>query len=81
MTALALEELGEARELERWLLGYAFARSELRRTLLKRLCTCGHWIDGGEPYRYQVWRLRLMAPGELEQRSDCEFCARVDLRG
>ena len=58
---------------------FAFHREERRKTRLKRLCDCGHWIDGSEPYRYQVWKLNMDA--EITQRTDCEFCARGDLRG
>lgn len=56
----------------------AFFRVEVRRTRLKRQCDCGCVIDGSEPYRYQVWKM----PGSagVEQRLDCEFCARVDLK-
>lgn len=54
----------------------AFERTEERKTILKRRCDCGHWIDGSEPYRYQVWKMRDAL--QLEQRRDCEFCARVD---
>lgn len=56
---------------------FAFARSCVRHTRLKRgPLDCSHVIDAGEPYRYQVWKL----PGTVgvEQRLDCEFCARVD---
>lgn len=63
-------------ELERWLDGYSFSRTETRRAMLKRLCDCGHWIDGSEPYRYMVWMLRR--DRVLTQRTDCQFCARVD---
>jgi hypothetical protein len=54
----------------------AFFREEVRHACLKRLCDCGHWIDGTEPYRYMVWKDRG-TPGIL-QRTDCEFCARKD---
>jgi hypothetical protein len=56
----------------------AFERVEVRRSRLKRRCDCGHWIDGSEPYRYAVWKVRGAAG--VEQRLDCEFCARVDAR-
>lgn len=57
---------------------FAFYRTERRKTRLKRLCDCGHWIDGTEPYRYQVWKLRSSSTARVEQRLDCEFCARAD---
>ena len=57
---------------------YAFYRVVTRRAKLKRELTCGHWIDASEPYRYQVWRVNNMPRGKIEQRTDCEFCARVD---
>lgn len=59
-----------------------FSRTCLRAARLKRLCDCGHWVDGSRDrdqiYRYQVWKL----PGTsgVEQRTDCEPCARVDVR-
>lgn len=73
-------EQEEYENYERWLHSYAFTREETRRTILKRQCTpgCGHWIDGGEPYRYQVWKLNM--DSEISQRRDCEFCARGDLQ-
>lgn len=58
---------------------FAFKRTEDRKTRLKRKCDCGHWIDGGEPYRYQVWKIN--GDRTITQRTDCEFCAREDLRG
>lgn len=58
--------------------GFAFYRLERRKTRLKRLCDCGHWIDGTEPYRYQVFRLLADPRGVIRQRLDCEFCARED---
>jgi hypothetical protein len=58
--------------------GFAFYRAESRKSRLKRLCDCGHWIDGTEPYRYQVWKLRPSQSRGVEQRLDCEFCARTD---
>jgi hypothetical protein len=69
MSALARDEFS-----------FAFHREERRRSRLKRLCDCGHWIDGTEPYRYQVWRLISDPRGAIRQRLDCEFCARVDSR-
>lgn len=57
----------------------AFSRIAHRRANLKRLCDCGHWIDGSEPYRYQVWKNN--GDAGLTQRTDCEPCAREDLRG
>lgn len=55
---------------------WEFYRIEYRKTRLKRLCDCDHWIDGTEPYRYIVGKLR--GKTELFQRLDCEFCARED---
>lgn len=65
---------------ERWLVAFAFSRIDERRTRLKRKMDpgCGHYIDGGEPYRYQVWKLNMDT--KITQRYDCEFCARGDLR-
>ena len=57
----------------------AFSRTCTRRSKLKRKLECGHWIDGSEPYRYHV--SKCYGDAELTQRRDCEFCARVDLRG
>lgn len=74
-------ELELAAEYERWLHGVAFARSELRHSRLKRRVDCGCMIDGGEPYRYQVWRDNAAARGVIEQRTDCEPCSRVDSPG
>lgn len=67
-------------EYEKWLAAFAFARTDDRHTKLKRKMEpgCGHWIDSGEPYRYQVWKLN--ADTVITQRYDCEFCARGDLR-
>lgn len=56
----------------------AFQRFCTRKSKLKRKLECGHYIDASEPYRYGVWKLY---GSELEQRRDCEFCAREDLRG
>lgn len=73
------EELRELLEYHELTCGsrFAFERSCTRRTRLKRgPLDCGHVIDGSEPYRYQVWKV----PGTrgVEQRLDCEFCARDD---
>ena len=57
----------------------AFSRIANRRAKLKRRCDCGHWIDGSEPYRYQVWKCN--GDQTISQRTDCETCAREDLRG
>jgi hypothetical protein len=84
-TEAALELELERRELER-LAGrpgsVAFGRTCTRAARLKRRCDCGHWVDGSrtgtELYRYQVWK--LVGATELEQRTDCEPCARVDAR-
>lgn len=70
-----------AEDYERWLTGYAFARTETRRRRLKCRLDCGHWIDGSELYRYQVWRVNGDPRGVIRQRTDCEPCARIDLRG
>lgn len=52
-----------------------FERIATRRRKLKVQLDCGHWIDGSELYRYQVWKYR----GEpISQRTDCEPCARKD---
>jgi hypothetical protein len=59
---------------------YAFFREDRRKTRLKRLLDCGHWIDGTEPYRYLVWRLVSDPRSTIQQRLDCEFCARTDAR-
>jgi hypothetical protein len=56
--------------------GFAFHRVDYRHTKLKRRVDCGHVIDGTEPYRYQVWKIRREIA--LGQRTDCEFCARSD---
>lgn len=63
---------------ERWLYATAFERTATRAARLKRKLDCGHWIDGSEPYRYQVWRTNDQPRGVLSQRTDCEFCARGD---
>ena len=70
-----------AEEYERWLYADAFKRVEERRTLLKRPLDCGCVIDAGAPYRYVVWRSNHMARGVIAQRTDCDVCSRVDLRG
>lgn len=74
------QEREEYEAHERWLVAFAFDRVDERRTRLKRQCVpgCGHWIDAGEPYRYQVWKLNMDTT--ITQRLDCEFCARGDLR-
>lgn|GEM_PF-6236031 len=56
--------------------GFAFYRVVVRRARLKRRCDCGHVIDGSEPYRYQVFKLRCER--WITQRLDCEPCARAD---
>jgi hypothetical protein len=71
-------ELEEWQARERWLNSYAFSRTETRRRRLKTLLDCGHWIDGSELYRYQVWKLN--GGTTIAQRTDCEPCARKDLR-
>lgn len=53
-----------------------FHRIDERKTKLKRKLDCGHWIDGSEPYRYQVWK--HSSEDGIGQRTDCEFCARQD---
>lgn len=74
------------REYEKWLTGYAFHRQVYRASRTKRLCDCGHWVDGSittndEIYRYSVWRTNDLPRGEIRQRTDCEICAREDLKG
>ena len=71
-------EVNAAAETDEY--AFAFHRTERRKTRLKRLCDCDHWIDGTEPYRYQVWRLGSDPRGTIRQRLDCEFCARADAR-
>ena len=75
---LTADQAAELAAWERAQAAFAFARECVRRALLKRRCDCGHWIDGGEPYRYQVWK--LAGASSIDQRTDCEFCARGDLR-
>jgi len=58
---------------------YAFFREETRKRRLKFRADCGHLVDGTEPYRYQAWRINRMPRGVIEQRTDCEFCARKDV--
>lgn len=70
------DQLAAALAWERAQTALAFERVETRKSILKRYLDCGHWIDGSEPYRYQVWK-RNCDP-ELTQRLDCEFCARED---
>jgi hypothetical protein len=74
------DEEYEALEYERRMFAYSFHRTEVRKAKLKRPCDCGHWIDGSEPYRYCVWRTNDMPRGTIQQRTDCEFCARADNR-
>lgn len=57
----------------------AFSRIAYRRCRLKRRLDCGHVIDGSEPYRYQVFK--HSGDASITQRTDCETCAREDLRG
>jgi len=58
----------------------AFARTELRRRRYKFRADCGHLVDGSRrpdalcTYRYQVWK--IVGSRGLEQRTDCEECAR-----
>jgi len=73
------EELTEEEayiQFEERRLAYAFFRVCKRKRRLKVKLDCGHTIDGSEPYRYSVWRTNDMPPGTIEQRTDCEFCAR-----
>lgn len=58
----------------------AFERTAKHATRLKRLLSpgCGHWIDGGELYRYYV--AKLPEERELVQLYHCEPCAREDAR-
>jgi hypothetical protein len=82
MSAVPSDAEWEWQQQEKWLAAYAFVRSCVRRAKLKRQCDCGHWVDGsvkgetGALYRYQVWKLN--GDRELTQRTDCEWCARVD---
>lgn len=73
-------ERDEYERHEKWLVAFAFERIDVRKTRLKRRCSpgCGHWIDGGEPYRYMVWKVNQDMT--ITQRYDCEFCARNDLK-
>jgi hypothetical protein len=73
------EQREEYERHERWLVAFAFERVETRRTRFKRKCEpgCGCWIDGGELYRYMVWKMNQDA--KISQRYDCETCARGDL--
>ncbi len=54
----------------------AFRRVCTRKARWKRLLDCGHWIDGTEPYVYEVWRDRYAPRGVIEQLTTCEFCNR-----
>lgn len=74
--AATADQEWEWREYQKWLEGFAFVRDCVRRARLKRRCDCGHWIDGAEPYRYQVWKLN--GDRQITQRTDCEWCARQD---
>lgn len=57
----------------------AFGRIETRKSSYIRYCEdCGTTIDKTEPYRYQVWRFNFEPRGHINQRIDCEFCARKD---
>lgn len=61
---------------------YAFQRTVVRhrrRDIFR--ADCGHEVDVTEPYRYQVWRVNNEPRGQINQRTDCEFCARRDLNG
>lgn len=61
---------------------YAFQRSEVRKCRKDIFrADCGHEVDVTEPYRYQVWRTNDEPRGHINQRTDCEFCARRDLNG
>ena len=57
---------------------YAFYRVDRRKRRLKFRADCGHLVDGTEPYRYIVSRINGWPRGVIEQRTDCEFCARAD---
>jgi hypothetical protein len=63
---------------------YAFSRTVYRHCRKKRLCDCGHWVDGSakntEVYRYSVWRINSEPRGHINQRTDCDVCSRVDSR-
>jgi hypothetical protein len=80
-----VDEMSE-REYEKNLYAYAFHRTEYRACRSKRLCDCGHWVDGSiktndQIYRYTVWRTNDMPRNTIMQRIDCEICAREDLNG
>lgn len=64
-------------EWERKQNAVAFTRTETRCTRLKRRLDCGHVIDGSQPYRYHVFKLN--SDTSLNQRTDCEVCARADV--
>ena len=64
-------------ELELELSAWAFHRTELRRSRRIRErweLACGHTVDVGEPYLYEVGRPRGLVG--LVQVAVCEFCAR-----
>jgi hypothetical protein len=63
----------EERQME-----FAFHSVRIRKRRLKFRADCGHLVDGTEPYRYTVYRVNNMPRGRIEQRTDCEFCARED---
>lgn len=54
----------------------AFFRMEVRKARKKMRLDCGHVIDGSEPHRYQVWKMKDAK--RIEQLDECEFCARRD---
>jgi hypothetical protein len=56
----------------------AFGRTETRHTRLKRLCDCGHVIDGSEPYTYSVWKTHGDQQRGVEQLVQCEPCSVSD---
>lgn len=66
--AAAVAELEPERER------LAFSRIETRRRRRKVRLDCGCWIDGSEPYVYQVWRVASDPRGVIRQRLECEHC-------
>lgn len=73
--ALTDEELHElAGELETAAERLAFHRAETRHRRRKVRLDCGCWIDGSEPYVYQVWRRAGDPRGVIRQRLECEQC-------